>query len=253
MLPDLAYLAACYFSGYRFKRRHYISAVLGTVAFFSFISPFELYSRGFLGLHTFREKVYLGFHVLETMPTWASQVEEVRGDNYRFSYYSRPGTGELSRFSVINFDSNMISACSNGFHYGWTTLKIDLLQAIPYFLYKNKPQEDSAAFTGRVTGLNPDADENAEIAESPIADAFGWWGVVLFAFFALPLLFVIVESMFDMTKPWGMVALGFFFMKFGEGNMGMFIGSMIRIPIQVLLISYLVVGIVQIVPVRGDH
>jgi hypothetical protein len=130
------------------------------------------------------------------------------------------------------------------------------LYGVPRFLYKNKPEDDSSGYTGRLTGLNGDNIKSAEIVISPIADSFGsfgWWSVVLFPLFAFPTLFIIIEGTFDIEKPWGTVALGFFLMTFSEVTMGRFAISMIRTPLQVLFISYLVVGLARMIPTKGGH
>jgi hypothetical protein len=198
--------------------------------------------------------------VLFSLPNWdpvrtAMQTGEERGVS-REAYYSRPGTGVISRLSLIRSDSNLINVCSSGFRYGWKVFEIDFKYAIPRLLYKNKPEDNSAAYTGRLTGLNGDDIKNSEVVLSPIADSFGsfgWWSVVLFPLFAFPTLFVIVESMFDMKKPWGTVALGSTLMTFSEMSTGRFIAGIIRMPLQVLFISYLVVGLARLIPTRGDR
>lgn len=83
--------------------------------------------------------------------------------------------------------------------------------------------------------------------------SFAWWTVVLFPLFAFPTLFIIIEGTFDIEKPWGTVALGFFLMTFSEVTMGRFAISMIRTPLQVLFISYLVVGLARMIPTKGGH
>jgi hypothetical protein len=260
MTPGIAYFATCYFRGFQFKRRHYLVAALGFAAFFLVISPFELYFRGVLADKSIKDKIYLSTHILETTPNWAVvKAATALGDaesTTRESYYSRTGTGVLSRFSLIRADSNMISVCASGFHYGWTSIKTDILLSVPNFLYKNKPTDSSSAFTGRVTGLNGDDVENSAIVLSSIGDSFGsfgWMGVVLYPILVFPITFLIVDNMFDIRQPWGTVAAGIFLGKFPEGTAGGEIILMIRFPILILLLSYLMAGVMRMIPMRGDH
>jgi hypothetical protein len=258
--PTIVYFATCYTRGYCFKRRHYLSAALWIFFFVFFISPFELYSRPFLADMPFWDRTYETIYLLRTVPDRATVAlatqQAAESSESRDEYFSRSGTFILSRFSMIRPDSNLISACSGGFHYGWTAVKIDLLHSIPRFFYNDKPDTDSAGFVGRVSGMNPDAVDNGESAISPISDsfgAFGWMGVVIFALFAFPAIFIVFESVFDMSRPWGTVALGMLLLTFAEGGAGVYLAAIIRIPIYLVLLSYIIGGIARLLAIRGDR
>jgi hypothetical protein len=259
LLPSLAYVATCFIRGYRFKTRHYLTTALGLVLFLSIISPFELYIRGSLAETTFKDRLYNATHIWETTPNWATVKaftdSTAASESNRESYFSRPGTGVFSRLSLIRADSNMFSACANGYHYGWTTIKLDVSRNIPKFIDKNKSDQGSSAFTGRVTGLNADTVENSFIVLSVIGDAFGgfgWWGIVIFPFVFIPVCFILVDSMFDIRQPWGTVALGLYLAGFAESTMGWYFALIVRNPIMILVLSYLVATIVRMIPMRGD-
>jgi hypothetical protein len=151
----------------------------------------------------------------------------------------------------------LIGACSNGFHYGFTAINISLLQNIPAFMYKNKPRGVSGEdYLARISGLAKDNPGNIHPAITAVADsygAFGWIGVVLVPFFCFPITFVIYESMFDMQKPWGTVALAMCVQGFGEVMVMRFVGIGLRFPILLVLLSILVGGLVKMVPMRGDR
>jgi hypothetical protein len=106
-----------------------------------------------------------------------------------------------------------------------------------------------------VTGLNPDDAENTYGSISAISDsygAFGWWGVVLVALFAVPAVVIIYESMFDISRPWGTVALGLLCTVGWGMSMGAMAGLAIRTPVELLFLSYLIGGIVRMIPSKGD-
>jgi hypothetical protein len=150
----------------------------------------------------------------------------------------------------------MISATSTGFHYGFTALKIDALHSVPHFLYKNKPDEDSDWYLGRVTGLNPDNVENVELMITSVSDsygAFGWLGVVVVGGLVFPACFVLYESLFDLRKPWGVVALSGFVYGFWAASMGSLLQILTRTPLALIALSYLVGGLVSTIPIRGDR
>ena len=259
VIPNLVYAATCYVNGYHFKRKHYIAAALGIVAVFAVISPIEMYLRQFRVDTAFWERNYTILRELAAIPDWstvtAASAEANEGNEGRARYYERSGTFVLSRVSMIRVDSNLISACSGGYHYGFAALKNDLMIQIPHFIYKNKPETNSAGDIGRVTGLNPDDAENTYGSISAISDsygAFGWWGVVLVALFAVPAVVIIYESMFDISRPWGTVALGLLCTVGWGMSMGAMAGLAIRTPVELLFLSYLIGGIVRMIPSKGD-
>ena len=148
----------------------------------------------------------------------------------------------------------MISACAHGYHYGFEALKIELLHNLPHFLYPNKPEFDGAAFTGRITGINPDWVDDAEAMITVVSDsfgAFGWFGVILGGLIAFPASFIIYESMFDIRRPWGIVAVGGFCTVFAQVSLGGLLTCSIRTPIAIVFTSYLVGIILRMTPVKG--
>jgi hypothetical protein len=257
LLPCVVYAFTCYVSGYRFRKKHYLAAALGIAAFAFVISPFEIYARGPMRELDFQDRFYEGYNLIRTLPDWSVVNEASRSgaeSASREEYYERPGTFVLSRLSVIRADSNMINACAAGFHYGFTALRIDFLRGLPRFVYKNKPETDGSSYTGRVTGVNPDDVENGEFLITSISDsygAFGWLGVIVMSLLIVPAIFVLYESMFDIGKPWGIVAAGGFCFVFVEADMGKLMGIALRAPIAILLLSYLFGMIVRMIPVKG--
>jgi hypothetical protein len=260
LIPCITYYACCFLRGYRFKRKHYLAAALGVIGFIYIISPVEIYSRYKVVGSTANEKTYEAFRLLFTTPDWKTVTdassEASESSAGRGTYFDHPGMFILSRLSLIGPDSTMFSACSSGYHYGWTSFKNDILIQVPKYLYKDKPVQDATGFTGRVTGLNPEDVENSYSALSPIADAFGsfgWWGVIAFSFLVMPMVFNYLDSMFDIRKPWGTAILGILLETFSEGSMGGFVAKVIRFPLEILILSYLMGGIVLMIPVRGDR
>lgn len=258
ILPSIVYVFTCYVSGYRFHRRHYLAAALGVLLFVLVISPFEIYARGPMRELGFRDRIHESYNLLQTLPDW-SVVKQASSagveSGSREEYYQRPGTFVLSRLSAIRADSNMINACVGGFHYGFTAVKMDLLRSLPHFLYKNRPEQDGASYTGRVTGVNPDDVENGEFLITAVSDsfgAFGWLGVIFVGLIGFPTVFVVYESIFDMRKPWGIVATGAFCYQFAQVNLGSLLGLTLRAPISILLLSYVIGTVVRMIPVKGD-
>lgn len=262
LMPVIIYFVTCYLRGYRFKRRHILAAALVAFSFFAFIGPLEVFTRFFIANQPLSQRIYWSFHTLAThhdprewRDSAAEEAESLSGS--REQYYSKPGTSLLSRLSLIRADSDVIDACSSGTHYGFAAIKIEALQSIPSFLYKNKPRFlGGADYIGRVAGLSAEGDIVSFPAITAVSDSygsFGWLGVVLFPLICFPLTFIIYESIFDISKPWGTVAFGAGVVFFGEMTTYRFLSIAFRMPVVLLLLSYLLVGLVKMVPNRGDH
>lgn len=260
VLPTLTYALTCYVNGFRFSRKHYFAAVLGIVTWFAVVSPFEMYMRQFRENLSWKENIGMFFHQLTTLPDWsvvegASQsAQDAGGGGY--SYFNRPGTFVLSRLSLIRTDSNLIYACSGGYHYGFVALKNDLLLLVPNFIYKDKPTVRSGGFIGHVSGMTSDEMDNNHTTTTAIADsfgAFGWLGVMLAGFLAFPIAIVVYESMFDIRRPWGILALGVFCTGLPESDLGSLAELTIRMSTLLFLLSLLLGTIVRAIPSKGDR
>jgi hypothetical protein len=262
LMPVIIYFVTCYLRGYRFKRRHILAAAFVAFTFFAFLGPLEIFTRSFITNQPFRQRAYWSFHVLATHHDpreWRDMANlgaaTVSGS--REQYFSRPGTFLLSRLSLIRADSDVINACSSGIHYGFTAIKIDALQGIPSFLYKNKPRYlGGADYVGRVAGMSAEGDNVSFPAITAVSDSygsFGWLGVVLFPLICIPITFIVYESIFDISKPWGTVAFGAGVVAFGEFTTYRFFSVAFRLPLMLVLLSYLLVGLIKMVPMRGDR
>jgi hypothetical protein len=70
----------------------------------------------------------------------------------------------------------------------------------------------------------------------------------------MPLVFVVNESMFDITRPWGTVAVVLLILGISEGSMGAdVVVSMIKNPLYVIIISWCAMWVVRIIPAMGDR
>jgi hypothetical protein len=259
--PTVVYFFACYCRGYRLGKRHYLVIASGIVLFFYFIAPLELFTRSFIYDQPLSARIYIVFHTLAThfdpteLRNAASQGYQTEGAA-REEYYSRPGTYVLSRLSLIQPDSYLIEACSNGSHYGFASIEIGLLQNIPSFLYKGKRRDTGPA--DYLEGIVGGGDNPNQLFPtfSAVADsygAFGWLGVVLVPLFLLPMAFIVYESIFDFSRPWGTVALGILLLSFTETSLTGLLILILRTPLYLVLLSYLVVGLVKMVPIRGER
>jgi hypothetical protein len=257
--PTLIYFVTCYFRGYRFRPRHYIAACLGITVFYAFISPLEVYTRETTGIKdmTWGDRIYTSIHTVGLIPSRAALAAFVathaEETDPREQYFERPGTYTLSRLAVIKADSTLISATAQH-HYGFAQLEEVATSSLPSFIYKNKSRVRKNNYVANVSGLGAD-DPTAQPVITAVADsygAFGWTGVILFPMLAFSAIFVVYESMFNMTKPWGTVALGMSFLAFGEMSMGRIFPLLFRDPLNILVLSYGIGWLTRLVPVRAD-
>ncbi len=259
ILPVLVWIVACKLRNFRFRLRHYVGAALAVIVFIFFISPLQLYSRGFLETGDFEERMVVAFDILmdhsNPAQLWAMQVarDETIGENPE-QYYDSQNATILNRESLIRSDSNIFRACAQGFHYGVRGIKTDLLINVPAVLYPDKPKEDSNTYVGAVSGLSPEG--TVKTAFSTIGDsfgAFGWLGVIIVPMFVLPFVFVIFDSAFDLRRPWGTVALGFILAGSVEMTVGIWLASSIRVPLYFIGLSYLLGWLTLCIPAhRSD-
>jgi hypothetical protein len=257
--PTMLYFLACYMRSYRFRARHWIALVLAGAAFNLFISPLEIYTRAAIRGASLRDRIYTSFTILRNA-RWdqiqaASAAAPLLSTDEGADYYNLPGTKVLSRLSEIRMDSNLIAACST-YHYGFAAIRIDLLEDIPRFLYKKKPDYDSGDFLGRVAGVTGDLATHSDPNFSMVSDSFGafsWIGAVIVPLIVLPLTFRLWESMFDISRPWGTVALTSCVMLMPEGGVGRLVGTiLIRLPVFLFLASWIIGIATSVIPTQAE-
>jgi len=260
IVPTLAYALTCLVSGYRFRRNHYLALCAGVLVLGFLISPFEMYVRQFREGMTPQGMAEVVWRQLTTMPDWTTVAQasaEAEGSGSgRSSYFNRPGTLILSRLSLIRTDSNLISACSTGYHYRFAAVKNDLLMLIPHFIYKDKPTVSSVGLLGHIAGVTGDDADTTFATITMVADgygAFGWLGVISTGLFALPFVIIVYESIFDMRRPWGTVALGVFAVALPGANLGRLVGLTLRTTVELVLLSYIVGAVLRVVPIKAER
>ena len=258
--PILVIFLTLHLRNYRFRRRHYIAAGVFIALFFLFISPFVLYARQWRGEGTLSGQTAAMVRALEAAPGQWSTIEHnaaetAEGGSASVSYIAHLWAFTLNRFALIGPDSTLINACSTGFHYRFTALRLDFLSSLPRFLYKNKPDIGSNEYLGHLDGQEGDQFTTTYSTITPISDsfgAFGWLSVIAFPLIVMPAIYVVYESCFDMRRAWGTVAA--VMLMTSGGSMGDTIfAAMIRIPIYLIVLSWVTGWVIRMVPVTGDR
>jgi hypothetical protein len=251
-----------YLRRYKFRKKHVLAAIGLIALFFFYLSPYFLYVRAFRDRPTISEEVSVMLRELQTAPgQWETIKNVVEQDALAtpglVNYFETPGAATLNRLALIGPDSTLINASSTGFHYGFTSINLDLLAEVPRFLYPNKPEIGSNKYLGHLDGQESDAAETTNSTITAISDSFGafsWAGVVVFPFLVWPAIFVVYESIFDMRRPWGTVATALLLFSFTEGSMGHSLTeTLIKDPVYILVMSWGATWIIKMIPVVGDH
>ncbi len=259
MQPFMIIFLTCYLRNFRFRRKHLAAAVGLTAVLFLFISPLYLWMRAWRGDPTIKAQAATMWRLLQAAPSqWATITHDVGAGQLAatglVNYFPSVGAVTLNRIVLIGDDSTLINACSSGFHYGFTSLKLDLLSEIPRFLYRNKPDIGSNEYLGHLDGQENDEFLTTFTTITPIADSYGafsWLGVVAFAFLAYPAVYVVYESIFDVSRPWGTVAT--LLMTMGTSMGSVITEVMIKGPVYVLIISWCVAWCIRFIPTGGDR
>lgn len=250
----------CYFRGYRFGKRHLFAGVAFALFFLFVYSPFELYSRTFVGNLYFTDRAAKTVQVLEQHPNLTSMTNSVDtsggwAGGRGVGYLNGTRNNALQRPTLVWEDSALISACASGFRYGWTSIEMDLVYSVPRLVNPHKPDDDASPFVGRVSGLNPDDVPDGKVSNSAIADSFGAFGipgVIVLGLFIVPLFFAVFRNIFDLRTVWGTVALGMTLTTFGEWRTGQFLLTTVYQPIYLIALSWILNAVGQLIPTRGE-
>lgn len=258
--PVLLVFITCYFRGFKLEKRHFIVAGAMAAALFLFVSPWYLYARPFRKATSLWERIQTMSRLLVAVrQNWPqaealAKVAVAKSAAQESAYFT--GAGDLlNRLVLIETDSGVISACSH-YHWGLATISLDLQDNIPHFIEPNKPDVDATWFRASVAREQSSQQESHFVTTSIISDAwgaFGWLGVIGVPLVLVPWLFVLYDSIFDMTRPWGTVAVMALLFQVGAGGVGKLLFSlMIVMPLSMLLISWFTGWIVRYIPLSGD-
>lgn len=262
--PALIVAITSYLRGYRVRRKHYLAGVAFTAVFFLFVSPYYLWSRSWRSEeHNVGAETSVMAELLLSAPShWESIRESVvdamgQWDQRTGGYFSRTGAVTLDRFALIAQDSALIEACAGGFHYGLPVVESEIMNELPHFSHRqSRTVGEGAWYRASIAGLQSSDSANAFITITGIADsygAFGWLGVIFFPLLIIPAVFVVYNSMFDLSRPWGTVAVATVIFQILAASIGTMIsGVLIMTPVYLLAISWFIGWAARLFPVAGD-
>ncbi len=259
--PALLVAVTCYFRGYKFRPRHYIAFAAMAALLFLVVSPWYLFSRRYRHQSSLKEQIMIMAGAAAAAPSHWRDIKDVveshqlRNAAFGGAYFSKAGTVTLNRLELIAPDDAVINATAHH-HWGLTTINLDIQENIPHLIEPNKPDRDGIWYRASVAGLQSSYEPSSYVTTSLIADAwgsFGWAGVIAIPVLLTPWLFILYQSMFDMSRPWGTVVTLDIAMKIATFSIGQtLVGVLVVIPITILLVSWFMGWIARNIPLSGD-
>ncbi len=139
--------------------------------------------------------------------------EAIEGPTGLNEYYNTP-QGFWERLQMISVDDKLNDVTDRGHVFGLLPIKLAFINAIPHFLWPNKPGINPGnAYAHEITGTaQGEGDVTTGISFSPTGEAYHlarWTGVLILAPLLWCLLFIEFDSILGdlRTTPWGLLAL----------------------------------------------
>jgi hypothetical protein len=194
--PFITWFLTAFLYGFKFRRKQ-ILILLGFVAVAQFIFvPFAQYGRRSRATGANQElstaEIAIGYltHPLETRRLYLDQLEEVDISGAPHLYKNVQGFAD--RLNMISYDDALIAYTDRGAVYGLTPTYNAYLNAIPHFIWKDKPDIAYGNTYAHEIGVLAEDDYSTGISFSPVGDAYHeatWfgllfvWPVVIFLYF----------------------------------------------------------------------
>jgi hypothetical protein len=132
--------------------------------------------------------------------------------------------GFFDRLQMLAFDDALITLTDEGSVFGLAPTVGTFVNAVPRFLWKDKPEYLSGNVFGREIGVISENDESTGISFSPTADAYHeakWLGVLLVEPVVMFIMFFVIDSLSGDVRvsPWGLLFIAMSAHAAPEGEM----------------------------------
>lgn len=218
LTPFLCWLLPVGALRFRLSTWQVVSIFLFIFIFFRYLTPYSQYGRGQLPPYaTVSQRLDVAIPLLEhpeeTRNLYNKQEAGFEGPKGLNAYYNTP-QGFWERLQFVSADDKLIDFSDRGTVIGLFPLKLAFINAIPHFLWPNKPGINPGNYyaheiSGEAVG---EGDTTTGITFSATAEAFHiarWVGVLLIAPIMWAIFFVEFDSLFGdlRNSPWGLLAL----------------------------------------------
>ena len=194
---------------YRLTMLQVISACAGLFLILYLLVPYAQYGKRFLTEgQTSADKMVISARLL-------SDPAELRRN-----YESDPGApgyfntaqGFWDRLQFLSADDQLVEITDQGKKFGYSPLALVLANAVPHFIWPNKPSFNLGNTYAHEIGKMNEEDTSTGISFSPTAEAYhldGWVSLLVVA----PLLWFMLFVVYDLvlgnlrSSPWGLLAL----------------------------------------------
>jgi hypothetical protein len=224
--PFAAFLLAAASQRYKVSRLQIVGALIAIFFMFQYMVPYSQYGR------TYREEngqvnLETSLALLSNLPYVRQQFLETSAGAYEervLGYYDHP-QGFFDRLEMISIDDALIHTTEQSGTYGLYPIVVSIENAVPHFIWKDKPVMLSGNIFAHEIGLLGEDDETTGISFSSTASSFhliGWKGVFLLAPAIWFCLFTIFDSLCGDTRktPWGLLVLVLYAHAAPEGDIG---------------------------------
>ena len=211
--PMLSWLIPAVVLQFNFSRKQIVGGLIVGFIVIHYLVPFSQYGRylrkddggsnivGSLGLLAHPEatrKLYL--------------EQEVTADLEGAPHYFNQPEGIFDREEMLSIDDAIINYSDQGNFIGLEPTTGAFLNAIPHFIWKDKPEVLGGNYYGRELGILDPEDTTTGISFSLIGDAYhqeGFIGVALIVPFVAFVFFFIGDSLAGDTRksPWGLLLI----------------------------------------------
>ena len=223
--PIVAWLIPCLLLSFRFSKKQMLLLAAMTFFLVQYLVPYSQYgrqSRDYAA--SFSEQAKTAWTYLSDLGRTRKLYLQTNTDAEldEGPHFFNESQGLLDRLNMIAFDDKLIEVTDQGSVYGITPVIGGYLNAIPHFLWKDKPDFHAGNDYGREIGVIDQGDESTGISFSPTGDAYHearWVGVLVIEPIALFILFFISDSLSgDVRKsPWGLLYIALFVHYAPEG------------------------------------
>jgi hypothetical protein len=189
------------------------SCLLSVLIVFQYLVPYSQYGRRFVVGNTSTSQrmdlaVRLLSHPERTRQLYlANQTPADVG-----AHYFNSAQGFWDRLNFMAVDDSLIDLTDRGRVYGFAPIAQSFVNAVPHFIFPNKPTLNFGNSYAHELGGLSDEDTSTGISYSPTSEAYHlgtWMGVLVAAPLIWLLLFVVLDSLLGdiRTTPWGLLAL----------------------------------------------
>ncbi len=211
--PMLDWLIPAVVLGFDFSRKQIVSGLIVAFLVIHYLVPFSQYGRVFRkedGGSNIAAALGLLVHPESTRKLYLEQ--EASQDDHGLPHYFNQPEGIFDREEMLSVDDALINYTDQGNYVGLAPTTGAFINAIPHFIWRDKPDVISGNYYGRELGIVGEEDTTTGISFSLIGDAYhqeGFPGVALIVSFVTFVFFFIGDTLTGDTRksPWGLLLI----------------------------------------------